>query len=162
MKNEKECNIIRDLLPNYIEKLTNNDTNEFIEKHIENCKKCNDLLKNYKTENKVNEDDKIFINYAKKFNLKFNILKYIIIIIILVLIVITINKAIIINNLISKSNSYEKSTNYYSKYYQYTENEITIIDSYNYNNIYFRTLKNINRKTGENTLIIKEFYDYIF
>ena len=27
------------------------------------------------------------------------------------------------------------------------------------NNIYFRTLKNINRKTGENTLIIKEFYD---
>ena len=77
MKNEKECNIIRDLLPNYIEKLTNNDTNEFIEKHIENCKKCNDLLKNYKTENKVNEDDKIFINYAKKFNLKFNILKYI-------------------------------------------------------------------------------------
>ena len=45
MKNEKECNIIRDLLPNYIEKLTNNDTNEFIEKHIENCKKCNDLLK---------------------------------------------------------------------------------------------------------------------
>lgn len=159
MKNEKECNIIRDLLPNYIEKLTNNDTNEFIEKHIENCEECNDLLKNYKTENKVNEDDKIFINYAKKFNLKFNILKYIIIIIVFILIVITINKAIIINNLISKSNSYEKSTNYYSKYYQYTENEITIIDSYNYNNIYFRTLKNINRKTGENTLIIKEFYD---
>ena len=70
MKNEKECNIIRDLLPNYIEKLTNNDTNEFIEKHIKNCKECNALLNNYKTENKVNEDDKIFINYAKKFNLK--------------------------------------------------------------------------------------------
>ena len=47
MKNEKECNIIRDLLPNYIEKLTNNDTNEFIEKLIENCKKCIDLFNNY-------------------------------------------------------------------------------------------------------------------
>ena len=61
MKNEKECNIIRDLLPNYIEKLTNNDTNEFIEKHIENCEECNDLLKNYKTENKKMQKNPCFV-----------------------------------------------------------------------------------------------------
>lgn len=159
MKNKKECNVIRDLLPNYAEKLTNSDTNEFIEKHIQTCEECATILKNYENTSKVNDNDKIFINYAKKFNLKFNILKYIILIIMLILVVIIINKAIIINSLISKSNNYEKSTNYYSKYYQYTENEITIIDSYNYNNIYFRTLKRLNRKKGETVSIIKEFYD---
>ena len=67
MKNEKECNIIRDLLPNYIEKLTNNDTNEFIEKHIENCKKCNDLLKNYENTLQTLSGQKI-VNFGTQTN----------------------------------------------------------------------------------------------
>ena len=158
MKNQKECNLIKDLLPNYLENLTNTDTNEFIENHIKNCNECSNLLKNYKSTSKVN-NDKIFINYAKKFNFKFNILKCIILIILLVFIGIVINKVIIINSLISKSRDYEKSINYYAKYYQYTDNEITIIDSYNYNNIYFKTLKSIDKTSGETKSIIKEFYD---
>ena len=36
MKN-KDCNLVRDLLPNYIENLTNNDTNLFIENHLKEC-----------------------------------------------------------------------------------------------------------------------------
>ena len=31
MKENKECKIVQDLLPNYIEKLTNEETNKFID-----------------------------------------------------------------------------------------------------------------------------------
>lgn len=40
MKNEISCNIVQDLLPNFIEKLTSNETNEAIEKHIATCEYC--------------------------------------------------------------------------------------------------------------------------
>ena len=36
MKN-KECNLVKDLLPNYIDKVTSNETNVFIEEHLKNC-----------------------------------------------------------------------------------------------------------------------------
>lgn len=159
MKNKKECNLVKDLLPNYLEKLTNADTNEFIENHIKTCNECSNLFEHYKNTDKTNNNDKIFINYAKKFNLKFNILKWIILIILLIFILVIFNKIIIINSLISKSRNYEESINYYSRYYQYTNNEIIIIDSYNYNNIYFRTLKNIDKSSGNIKSTIKEFYD---
>ena len=84
MKNKKECNLVKDLLPNYLENLTNADTNEFIDNHIKTCNECSNLFERYKNTDKTNNNDKIFINYAKKFNLKFNILKWIILIILLI------------------------------------------------------------------------------
>ncbi len=38
MKNE--CNIIRDILPLYREKMVSADTSEFIEEHLKNCSEC--------------------------------------------------------------------------------------------------------------------------
>jgi len=40
MKKEFECSIVQDLLPNYIERLTSEDTNQVIEEHLENCETC--------------------------------------------------------------------------------------------------------------------------
>jgi hypothetical protein len=40
MKNEIRCSIVQDLLPNYIEKLASEDTNQVIEEHLENCEDC--------------------------------------------------------------------------------------------------------------------------
>jgi len=37
MKDELKCSIVQDLLPNYIEKLTSDDTNNAIEQHLNNC-----------------------------------------------------------------------------------------------------------------------------
>ena len=34
MKEKKECKVVQDLLPNYIEGLTTKETNEFIEEHL--------------------------------------------------------------------------------------------------------------------------------
>ena len=48
MKERKECKIIQDLLPNYVEKLTNEETNTYIAEHLsqcEDCKKISDSMK---------------------------------------------------------------------------------------------------------------------
>ena len=37
MNGKKDCKIVQDLLPNYIENLTNEETNEFINKNIKSC-----------------------------------------------------------------------------------------------------------------------------
>jgi len=42
MKSELKCSIVRDLLPNYIEKLTSEDTNEAVEEHLKACGDCNE------------------------------------------------------------------------------------------------------------------------
>ena len=44
MDKKKECKIVQDLLPNYIDKLTNEETNTFIEEHLKECDNCNKIL----------------------------------------------------------------------------------------------------------------------
>jgi hypothetical protein len=44
MKQELDCMIVQDLLPNYIEKLTSDVTNHAVEEHISSCEQCNELL----------------------------------------------------------------------------------------------------------------------
>ena len=53
MKNEKNCKIIQDLLPNYIENLTNEETNIFIEGHLNTCSNCKIILENMKNDLKI-------------------------------------------------------------------------------------------------------------
>ena len=43
MKEQKICNIVQDLLPNYIENLTNEETNKFIDENLKECSECNQL-----------------------------------------------------------------------------------------------------------------------
>lgn len=40
MEQNLSCEIVRDLLPNYLEKLTSDSTNQSIEEHLEQCNKC--------------------------------------------------------------------------------------------------------------------------
>ena len=44
----KECNIIRDILPLYIEGIVSNDTASFVEGHLEKCAECRAELENMK------------------------------------------------------------------------------------------------------------------
>lgn len=80
---KNECEIIKDLLPSYIEGTLNNATSEFIEKHNKECKDCKDILENLKMEQErqeaeINEKRKQDeIDYLKKYNMKLKILKII-------------------------------------------------------------------------------------
>ena len=42
---KKECEIVKDLFPNYIENQVSDVSKEFIENHIKTCNECNDTLK---------------------------------------------------------------------------------------------------------------------
>ena len=55
MKENLECNIIQDLLPNYIEKLTTDGTNHAIEEHLNSCENCQEVLKILNTEIKTDQ-----------------------------------------------------------------------------------------------------------
>ena len=69
MKEKRDCKIVQDLLPNYIENLTNEETNRFIEEHLKECPECQKVLENMQKEIKVSttkRDDrevKCIINY---------------------------------------------------------------------------------------------------
>lgn len=67
MKQEnRDCKIVQDLLPNYIEGLTDEVTNEYIEEHIESCSECANALKAMSGEIKLEEfDQEKEINYLK-------------------------------------------------------------------------------------------------
>lgn len=42
---KKECEIVKDLFPNYIENRINDTTKEYVEEHIKSCKSCADILR---------------------------------------------------------------------------------------------------------------------
>lgn len=73
---KKYCKVVQDLLPNYIEKLTSIETNEFIETHIKDCKDCKKSLEIMKkgiiTENQKQNKQ---IDYLKRYKRKMTILK---------------------------------------------------------------------------------------
>lgn len=86
MEKKKECRIIEDLLPNYIEGLTNEVTNKFVEEHLEECASCQNEKQKMteKIETKVVHNQQIEIDYMKKYRRKINVLKSIIGIIVIV------------------------------------------------------------------------------
>jgi hypothetical protein len=53
MKNE--CNIIRDILPLYIEDMVSADTSAFVEEHLETCAECRANLENLKNTSQIEE-----------------------------------------------------------------------------------------------------------
>ena len=62
MKQNRDCKIVQDLLPNYIENLTDEVTNEYIEEHIAKCPECARVLKDMNGEIKlgqINQDKEI-------------------------------------------------------------------------------------------------------
>lgn len=66
MKNELDCEVVQDLLPNYMEGLTSEYTNESIRFHLDNCESCEktyELLSEDENDKALVENN---INEAKK------------------------------------------------------------------------------------------------
>ena len=72
MKEKRECKIVQDLLPNYVDGLTNEETNKYIEEHIKECTECTEILANMqkKLNVKIGEKDKKIVKILKKYNNK--------------------------------------------------------------------------------------------
>lgn len=108
MKKSDECKIVKDLLPNYLENLTELETNEFIEKHIENCGECEQSLKDMKGEiqlHKIQNNKKI--NAFKKVKRKYRIIIVAILLSIIVIFGLAVHFLINYNIIQNQSGKYE-------------------------------------------------------
>ncbi|MCI8700018.1 MAG: zf-HC2 domain-containing protein [Clostridia bacterium] len=146
--NKKECNIVRDLLPNYTEDLLNADSIQLVENHISNCIECKEILEmlqydKKEQDTKLNEKEEIEINRLKKYRKKMFLIKtflFVLIAIIIVMLIISVAnvlKSVYIHNIkISTYNSIQKlkevnnyciyemshyiDTNYNTEFYWYS------------------------------------------
>lgn len=121
MKEKKDCRIVQDLLPNYIEKLTKEETNCYVEEHLKGCKECKTILKNM--QNDVGLDtqkrEKREVKYIKKYSNKMRALKIIILLIIILFVLATGRKIFIISKLSNNAENSIASTNYHRMIYSY-------------------------------------------
>ena len=127
MNQKKDCKIILDLLPNYVEKVTSKETNSYIEEHLKNCDECKKAYTSM-TEDlniQVNNEEKE-IKYLKKFHKQLKVLKFIILIVVLFLVVSVGRKTIILYSIDHKLEETEKtfSNNYYAKQINYTDGSV--------------------------------------
>ncbi len=129
MNEKKDCKIVQDLLPNYIENLTNEQTNKYIEDHLKKCEECKKIYDNMKQELQIHTEksDKRKVNGFKKYNSKLKGLRISLILIILLILFIFIGitgrKMIIISNLYNKAQKYKNSDNYHITMYQLRQGE---------------------------------------
>ena len=137
MKEKKNCKIIQDLLPNYIDKLTSEETNEYSELHLKECLECNQIFNNmskkidFTAEQRKKSPE---VKYIKKFNKRLKLLRNIILLILLVFVIVIGRKTIILTNISNKINSVKDTDNYYIKSETFVDGEMIISETYQKDN----------------------------
>ena len=74
MKEIVSCEIIKDLLPNYVENILSNEGNKFVKNHIEGCSSCRKEYEVINSRIDINNIEKVKVNYLKKLNIRFLII----------------------------------------------------------------------------------------
>lgn len=124
----KKCDIIEDLLPSYAYNLTTDETNKFVEEHLEECECCKIKLENIINQEKISEETKTkkYIDFAKKYKNKLYLLRNTILFIIIIVCAITVipivKRICIISNLSYKAEKYVASSNIHIIKYSYDAN----------------------------------------
>ena len=145
MKENRNCKIVQDLLPNYIEKLTTEETNQFIEEHLKECDECKKVLENMQKDIQLNAEkqDKREVKYMKKYSNKMKVLKYILLALIIIYIAIVLRRTFIMFSLSEKAKENKSYDNYYAKLYSYHGDSLTITESYNKDGNHLTTMTRI-------------------
>lgn len=125
MKKNNDCELVKDLLPSYVDNLTSADTNEFIEAHIKNCSECKVLLDEMKkgaTTDDEKTKSKKFVNFAKKYKKKLRIFKFIVLIFVALIIVHLVRNFVIASDIMHKYYKNMQSNNYHYTRYSFDPN----------------------------------------
>ena len=77
---KKECEIVQDLIFGYCDGTLNLASKELVEKHLVKCEECKKVYEEIKKDKKMDDDDKIEIDYLKRVNKKLKRKKIIIVI----------------------------------------------------------------------------------
>ncbi len=132
----KDCKIVQELLPNYIEKLSSEEVNNYIEEHLKSCDECKNILDNMQNHITTNlkTDDKE-VDFLKKIRKKIQLL-IITIILILVFILVFIwgsyvRKFMILSTITDNISNIKNTENYYAKAITIQDHDsLHIIESY--------------------------------
>lgn len=130
MNKKTECEIVQDLLLGYVDDVLNTESKKIVEKHLSECKVCQEKLKDIQQDIKTNENSqKKQIDYLKKIRRR-NIIKSIMIaigIILFICLVIFLRKFIIVNEFMNKAKQSMESNNIYRETSQVvTEDSVAI------------------------------------
>lgn len=117
MKEKRECKIVQDLFPSYIEKLTDEQTNEFIEEHLKTCESCKEKLECMKNDINVDlpKQKNKEINFLKKYKTKLRIFQYIVLAVLLAFVFVVGRRYVILTSLENKARNTINENNYYVK-----------------------------------------------
>ena len=65
---KKNCNIIRDLLPLYLDDVCSEESKKIVEEHLENCEECKKYLEQLKYSVKIAKSNEVnvFQKFIKK------------------------------------------------------------------------------------------------
>lgn len=155
---KKNCKIVQDLLPNYIDKLTTQETNEFIENHLKECSDCTKILENMRKDFGVEEkpEKKNFKKFMKKYKNKLRFFKLILFAIVVIFLIGLDRKAMIMIRLNAKANAVKNKTLYQMQYSMYGDDEVYVIQVYRRDDMYTRELRHTSMLYEDN-LVIQEF-----
>lgn len=162
MKKINDCELVKDLLPNYVDNLTSQESNEFIESHISECAECKLLLDEMKkssvSDEKVNS--KKFVNFAKKYNKKLKILKFIVLLILAIILFHLIRNLIIVAPLMNKrKETLLHVNNYHYQMYTYHKEHVFLYDFYRKDGKYLETWYSIDIGTEKQLPTFWNYYD---
>lgn len=163
MKKINDCELVRDLLPNYIDNLTSNETNEFIESHISECAECKLLLNKMKKTDVAHESikSKKFVNFAKKYNKKLKVLKFIVLIILAIILVHFTRNIIIVSSVMNKrQETLLDANNYHYQMYSYGKGHMFLYDFYKKDGKFLETWISTDIAANETTTHTPTFWNY--
>ncbi|MGN0379253.1 MAG: DUF4825 domain-containing protein [Butyrivibrio sp.] len=66
MENKLSCNIVKDLLPSYVDGLVSEETKEAVETHMKECPECRKVMKDMTTPKENTEENLKEVDYLKK------------------------------------------------------------------------------------------------
>lgn len=158
MKNEKECEIVQDLLVNYVDGILNPKSKKLVEEHLVECKKCQTELKQIKEDLKKSDcKEQIELDYLKKIRIKTKIKSVLIAIGIIVLMafIIFLNNFIKINSIMNKSKKSLESNNFYKETSQILFDNHTSITKEYYKDGKYKSVSEIYSDDGIETSIIE-------
>ena len=105
---KEECEIVQDLLLNYVDGVLSNSSKKLVENHLKGCRECNQRLHNIKNDiAKTQEAEVKEVDYLKKVNKKIKNKKIIAIISLIILAIILIfNISVFVNYYVGTGNVY--------------------------------------------------------
>lgn len=126
MKNE--CNVVKDLLPNYIENLLSEETRNYVEEHLKSCNNCKQIFRIMKDEKKEidnndKRDEQVELNHLKKYKRKMSVIKIVLFIFLLLTLIICsvfIVKFYNINTVINNANDKKQELSQIENYSVHT------------------------------------------